>query len=436
MKRRDFLQKGAAASAAFTIIPSQAMGFSGTPPNNRIRLGFIGAGRQGRGLMTNFVRYDDCEVVAVSDVDRLKMDFFEETLLKKIAADSGKTTTLDKVASYRGLLNRADIDAVVIAAPDHWHAQMAVDAAKAKKDIYCEKPLSSSVAEGRAMVAATRKYQAVFQTGSMQRSSFNFRQAVDLIRNGYIGAIKEAYVAIGDPSVPCTLPEMEAPENIDWDAWIGPAPYRGYHMDLACPLEDKRWAKWRDYEPYGGGMITDWGAHHFDIVQWALDQDANGPVRFTPPTDPRAKRGLQFSYANGITVTHRDWIRNDNGRTVRNGIQFLGTQGVIEVSRGFLRTYPDTRLAKKTLSDADTHRVYHSKNHHLDWLNAIRERSKPICDVEVGHRTASVCNIANICYDLQRPLAWNPETETFSSDPGADLLLDRAYRGTWDYRNF
>lgn len=429
MKRRSFIKKSAVASSAFSIVPSHVIGFSGVTPNDKIQLGFIGVGRQGRGLMTNFVNYDNAAVVAVSDIDIKKMAYFTETFQKQLVRKKKASQQLNEIKSYRELLGRKDIDAVVIASPDHWHAQMAVDAAKAGKDIYCEKPLSSSVAEGRAMVDAARKYQRVFQTGSMQRSWERFRHGVELIRNGYIGEIKEIKVAVGAPYKACDLPTQKTPDTIDWDTWIGPAPYRGYHMDLACPLEDKRWGQWRDYKPFGGGMITDWGAHMFDIIQWALDQDHSGPTLFTPPSSP-AESGLTYTYENGIKVTHTKWGDGNNE------IQFIGSEGRLEVSRSYLRTYPNKALADTPLKDSDTQRVYNSENHHEDWLDAIRNRTRPICDVEIGHRTASVCNVANIAYSLQRPLEWNPVREQFVDDPGANLMLDRAYRGQWNYRDF
>ena len=281
-------------------------------------------------------------LLRVSDVDVDKMSLFSEAFSKALAKKKKPSQKLSEMASYRELLSRKEIDAVVIASPDHWHAQMAVDAAKAGKDIYCEKPLSASVAEGRAMVDAARKYQRVFQTGSMQRSWDRFRHGVELIRNGYIGEIKEIKVAIGAPYKSCDLPTQAAPANIDWNAWIGPAPYRGYHEDLACPIGDKRWGMWRDYYPFGGGMVTDWGAHMFDIVQWALDQDHTGPVQFTPTSSP-SESGLVYTYENGIKVTHTKWGENNNE------IQFIGTEGRLEISRGYLKTYPDASLADKPI---------------------------------------------------------------------------------------
>ena len=263
----------------------------------------------------------------------------------------------------------------------------------------------------------------------MQRSWNQFRHAVELIRNGYIGTVQKVYVAIGDPYKSCDLPTQETPSNIDWDSWIGPTQYRGYHKDLACPIGDKRWAQWRDYFPYGGGMITDFGAHMFDIVQWALNKDNSGPINFEPP-NIYSKKGLKFTYQNGISVTHKKWGE------ANNEIQFIGSEGRLEVSRRYLKTYPNKSLAKKPIDKINPKRVYLSDNHHIDWLQSIRKRKKPICDVEVGHRTATVCNITNIAYALQRSLKWDPINEKFINDPGANLMLDRTYRSPWNYRDF
>ena len=429
MKRRTFIKKTAASASVFSIVPSHVLGFSGTSPNDKIQLGFIGLGKQGQGLMRNFLNYDQAVVMAASDVDSEKLTFFEDMMKKQLNKSEKPLHNLMNFTSYRALLERKDIDAVVIATPDHWHAQMVVDAAKMGKDIYCEKPLSSSVAEGRAMVDATRKYERVFQTGSMQRSWDRFRHAVELIRNGYIGDITNVKVAIGEPYKFCDLPSQSMPENIDWNAWIGPAPYRGYHRDLACPLDDKRWGQWRDYKPFGGGMVTDWGAHMFDIVQWALDMDDSGPILFEPPKD-RSDFGLTYTYESGIKVEHTKWGEGNNE------IRFIGTEGRLEVSRSYLKTFPNEDLATTPLKRRDKNRVYKSENHLVDWLNAIRDRSMPICDVEIGHRTASICNIANIAYDLERPLKWDPKSETFENDRSASMLLDRTYRGQWNYKDF
>lgn len=423
--RRDFLKTGAVAATAFMILPRHVLGGNGfLAPSDRINLGYIGTGKQVGGLLRNIAKVPETMVVAACDVDSKK--------LAKFVADATQINaekSSHQVASYldyRELLSRADVDAVVVATPDHWHAMNVIDAAKYGKDIYCEKPLALTIDEGRAMVNAVKKYKRVLQTGSMQRSQYNFRQAAELVRNGYIGEVKEINVSVGEPVKQCDLPSMPIPEYLDWDRWIGPSLYRGYHPILSPPIEDDAWAWWRGYRNFGGGYITDWGAHMFDIVQWALDMDSSGPVSFDPPAEPGATEGLSFTYANGIRVNHRNWGQG-------NAIQFLGSEGKIEVSRGFLNTEP-AELSAHDFKAADK-RLYYSDNHYQDWIDAIKKRSKPVADVEIGHRTASVCNAVNIAYELQQPLKWNPRKEMFDN-PYANMLKGRPYRKGWSYAEF
>ncbi|WP_312185881.1 Gfo/Idh/MocA family oxidoreductase, partial [Sphingobacterium sp.] len=223
MKRREFIAKGIVSSLAFTIVPRVVLGGNGfLAPSDRINLGFIGVGKQSYTLMNGLNRCKEIASLAACDVDSRKLAAFIAATAKKQTELSKAQTDIRSYRHYRELLERKDIDAVVIATPDHWHAQIAVDAAKAGKDIYCEKPLALTIAEGRAMVDATRKYKRVFQTGSMQRSSYNFRQAAELVLNGYIGKIKEINVSVGEPVKQCDLPSMPAPDYLDWDMWVGP----------------------------------------------------------------------------------------------------------------------------------------------------------------------------------------------------------------------
>lgn len=425
MKRKEFIRNSLIGAAGITILPRHVLGGQGfLAPSDRINLGFIGTGKQNRHLLGAISSCPETLVLAASDVDQQKLQNF---ITAAVAENKKKTAaTVDSYAHYRELLERKDIDAVVIASPDHWHAQMAVDAAKAGKDIYCEKPLALTIAEGRAMVNAARKYKRVFQTGSMQRSSKVFRDAANLVSNGYIGAIKEINVSVGKPVIACDLPSMPTPAYLDWNNWIGPSLYRAYHPVLSPPLGDESWAGWRNYRDFGGGYITDWGAHMFDIVQWALGMDDAGPTEFVPPENPVAEEGLYFRYANGIRVNHKNWGTS-------NGIQFVGEGGTIEVTRAFLRSNPAS-IVETVLKSADK-KVYHSENHYQDWVDAIKKRSKPIADVEIGHRTASVCNAVNIAYELQRPLKWNPKKELFD-DAYANRLVSRPYRGKWDFNDF
>ena len=425
MKRRKFIGQTAKGALAFSILPRNVLGGKGhIAPSDRINLGYIGTGKQSYGLVNAINGAKETLVVAACDVDTRKLNHFMG--LARAANEKKVSTEVSAYKHYRELLERKDIDAVVIATPDHWHAQIAIDAAKAGKDIYCEKPLSLTIAEGRAMVNATRKYKRVFQTGSMQRSSFNFRQAAELVANGYIGKIHEINVSVGEPVKQCDLPTEPIPEGLDWNLWIGPSLYRGYNAILAPPLESKDWAWWRGYRGFGGGYITDWGAHMFDIVQWALGMDNSGPIQFIPPQTPGATEGLSFVYANGVVVHHKMWGPG-------NAIQFIGEKGKIEVSRSFLKTEPGA-IAKRELGNEDK-RLYFSNNHYQDWVDAIKKRSRPICDVETGHRSATVCNAVNIAYELQRELKWDPVKESFD-DTYANLMRTRPYRGEWDFTKF
>ncbi len=432
MNRRNFIGKTAVGAAAVTVIPRHVLGGNGfVAANDRVNLGYIGNGKQIYTLLNNIGACKETVAVAASDVFKSKLETFIGTANKN-NANKNIDVKVQGYHYYRELLERSDIDAVVIATPDHWHAQMVADAAKAGKDIYCEKPMALTVAEGRAMVNATRKYDRVFQTGNMQRSWRDFRHAVELVRNGYIGEIKEINVSIGEPIKQCDLPTEEVPAGLDWNEWVGPSLYRGYHKDL-CPTDAHKdpWGWWRGYRDFGGGLITDWGAHMFDIAQWALDMDESGPVQFLPPAEPAQSHGLTMIYENGVRVNHKLWGTKDDN----NGVQFIGTEGKIEVSRSFLRTFPNNKLAKAELKETDK-RVYFSDNHYQDWIDAMKKRSKPISDVETGHRTASVCNVTNIAYEMQRPLLWNPDEEKFVGDDRANMMLDRPYRGKWDYNNF
>lgn len=425
MKRRDFIAKSVLGATAFTILPRHVLGGNGfLSPNDKINIGFIGVGKQSIGLMHNISNVKETHLLAAADVDQTKLAYF---LGEATKANAKKVAhQVQGYEDYRELLDRKDIDAVVIASPDHWHAMHTVDSAKAGKDIYCEKPLALTIGEGRAMVDAVRKYKRVLQTGSMQRSQYNFRQAADLVRNGYIGEIKQVNVSVGGPVKQCDLPSLEAPSHLNWDLWIGPSMYRGYNPILSPPLDSPEWALWRLYKDFGGGYITDWGAHMFDIVQWALDQDHSGPVQFIPPTMPGAVEGCEFIYKNGVRVKHVSWGSF-------NAIQFIGTEGTLEVSREFIRT-SKPELANLKLP-ATAKNVYHSENHYEDWISSIKTRKKPICDVEVGHRTSSVCNAVNIAYELQKTINWDPKKEEFDN-VYANNMRTRAYRGTWDYLNF
>ena len=405
-----------------SIIPSSVLGAQGSvPPSNRISLGFIGTGRQGSFLLRGFMNQPGTEVVAVCDVDSQKLMKAQDSVLAFYAnREPGTRPSLTLFHDFRELLARPDIDAVVTALPDHWHALAAVEAARAGKDIYCEKPLANSIGEARAMVTAARRYQRVFQTGSMQRSDDRFRFACELVRNGYIGELKKVTVNVaGPPEDAYALAPEPVPSNLDWDFWVGPAPWRPYSSVLAPPIEYEGWARWRYFWDFGGGGMTDWGAHHFDIGQWGMGADETGPVEIHPPNGKDVKV-LTYRYANGVVMTREEGV---------NGLMFTGATGEVEVNRGFLRTRP-TSLMRLRLKPNDIH-LYKSNDHFADWLRCIRTRGKPICDVEIGCRSATVCHLGNIAYLLNRSLRWDPQKEQFIGDEAANRLISRPYRAPW-----
>ena len=309
----------------------------------------------------------------------------------------------------------------MIATPDHWHAAQCVLAVRAKKDVYCEKPLTNSIAEGRAIVEAVKKHERVFQTGSQQRSEFGqkFKKAAEYVRNGRIGKIKTVRIGVGAPARACDLKEGRPPAGTDWDMWLGPAAYRGY-SDVLCPKGNhKHFPAFRDYREYAGGQLADMGAHHFDIAQWALGMDESGPAKVEPPEDEKATQGLKFTYASGVVMIHG----------AKSDCVFEGSEGTIIVGRGELRSTP-ANLFETPLGEKDV-RLHPATSHHADWIECIKSRKATICPAETGHRTSSVCQLANIGYWLGRALKWDPAKERFVEDAVADKLLVREARAPW-----
>jgi predicted dehydrogenase len=424
LSRREFISASALVAAGIASMPFVSCN-GNNRFNDKIQLGFIGVGYQSLHLLTQLMKCPETVVVACSDVNSVNMSIFERKAKQLHEEKYGSALKIKTYPDFRDLIARKDIDAVVIATQDHWHAIIAVEAAKAGKDIYCEKPLASTVVEGRAMVNATRKYERVFQTGNMQRSSKEFRHACELVRNGYIGDIKEIRVDVSGPPVMFDIPVEETPKEINWDMWVGPAMYRGYNRIMAPVYKsgDKMFfPRWRRYKPYGGGSITDWGAHHFDIAQWGIGMDKSAPVKYLYPKGPAATSGMKMEYSNGIVMHH-------GKHREKGGILFVGTEGTVQVNRGFLATEPAS-LKELTIKDSDIH-LELSTNHYQNWIDAIISRENPICDVAIGHSTSALCNVVNIAYDLERDLEWDPAQEKFVNDDEANSLLSRPYRGEW-----
>jgi predicted dehydrogenase len=422
--RRQFLASTATAAAAPLLLPSRIWAAdAAAKPNERLTMGFIGVGTQGRHLLNSFLPHANVQVVAVSDVDTTRRDHHKKTAEDFYAAKNDQQFKgCAAYADFRELLQRKDIDTVVIATPDHWHAYPVVMAANAGKDIYCEKPLSLTIHEARAMVNAVRRNKRVFQTGSMQRSSSEFHKACTLVRNGVIGKVHEIYVSVGGPSKFCDLPEEPMEPGLNWDLWLGPAPVRPYNSVLSPRGVHKHFPNWRSYREYSGGGMTDWGAHHFDIAQWGLGMDESGPVEIIPP-DGKEVRRLTYRYANGVVMHH-------GGLTgYPFGVVFVGEQGKVCVDRGKFKTEPE-ELGKQDLAALPV-KLYKSNNHYKDFVDAVRSRQRPICDVEVGCRSVTVCHLGNLAYWHNRRLKWDPAKERFVGDQEANKWLDCEKRSGW-----
>ena len=429
ISRREFLTRATGAAVGALgfpyIVSSSALGKAGSPrriaANNRITMACIGMGNQGTAHMGwrggnvpnlnwvesgGFMGSAEVQMVAVCDVD--------DRWLNQARDIANKYYGNQDCAGYkdfRELLARDDIDAVVTATPSHWNAIINIAAARAGKDIYCEKPMSLTIGEARAMADAVKRYGRVYQMGTQQRSDRNFRFACELVRSGYIGDVKSVTIGVGGPARPCSLPGEPVQDYIDWEMWLGPAPQRPFHPGLLRH-------GWMGYWDYGGGEMTNWGPHHFDIAQWGLGMDDSGPVEVIPP-DGKDFKVLTYRYSNGVIMTR------DNA----NGVLFTGAEGKIEVNRGHLRTWPES-LARQKIKPEEIH-LYESRSHQGNFLECIRTRSKTVCDEEIGCRSITVCHLGNIAYRLGRPLKWDPGKERFVNDDQANRMLKQPMRSPW-----
>ncbi|MFP4058573.1 MAG: Gfo/Idh/MocA family protein [Candidatus Brocadiia bacterium] len=416
VSRRRFLGAAAAGLAAPTFIPPRAFG-----ANERIGLGGIGPGRRGRGLLG----MPGCTLVAVADVHLPRAEAVAKRAKCKAYQD------------YRKLLEQKDVDAVMVATPDHWHALCSIHACQAGKDVYVEKPMTLTILEGRRMVEAARKYRRIVQVGSQQRSMGANRLGCELIRNGRIGAIKKI-IAHNYPSPwEGDLPAQPVPDGLDWDMWCGPTKPVPFHQDLYKPRARPGWISFR---PYSGGEMTGWGSHGLDQVQWALGMDESGPVEvwtegpeFDPPTytEPESRsRGNRMCSKPTVFFRYPGDIVMELGNGPAGGARFVGEKGTITINRGRCASDPP-ELAKEPLEDPDV-RLTVSNNHKGNWVACIKSREKPVADVETGHRSATVCHLGNIARWLSgRKLAWDPEKEQFPDDDEANALIDRDRRKPW-----
>lgn len=420
--RRQFLATTAAVAAPL-IIPASALGRDGaTAPSERITLGAIGTGNRGMSNLAAFKGDPRVQILAVCDVDKAHRD--QAADLAGLGSDAAYN-------DYRELLARDDIDAVSIATPDHWHALNTIHSAAAGKDIFCEKPLSLTIAEGRRMADAVAKHNVVLQTGTWRRSMPMCRRACELVRNGYIGELQtiecgvpEGYAIRGEfkPGYPVE----PVPEGFDYDRWLGPAPEKPY-TPARCHF-NFRWLL-----DYSEGYISDWGAHYYDIAQWGANMDATGPVHIAGTAEfPRGgffdasiKHLIEFEYANGVRL-----IALSTSDNKRYGIKFIGSEGWLHVESNDI-TSSIAGINDVQLKDSDE-RLYASDNHVADFLECVASRKQPAAPMEAGHRTATICHLGHIAATLKRELHWDPATEEFKNDPEANALRDRPMRGNWD----
>jgi predicted dehydrogenase len=422
MKRRSFLKSGGTVAAA-TILPSSVFGENA--PSKQVTFGFVGTGGMGGANIGRVLKLagDGARILGVCDVDRFHCEGAAANVNK---ARGNKDCAM--TGDFRELTRREDIDAIVVSTPDNWHALPAIDAIRHGKDVYVEKPLTLTVREGQVLVSEMRKHQRVGQTGTQQRSDKSFRLAAEIIRNGLLGKIQKIEVLIpaNNKFTGATWEPEAVPEGLDYDMWLGPAPWAPFHRQ-------RTHYQFRFNLDYAGGQTTNWGAHYLDIAQWALGMDESGPVSvegfgvfpqsglFTTPT----RVDFTVRYANGVPMR----VRTRTDGVFDGNIVFHGEDGWLDVSRSKLRASDPAVL--KTEFGADATRLVVSNSHMGNFLDSIRSRKPTVSDLSIGHKTTNICNIGNIAMLLKRKLDWDPVKEEFANDAQANRLLQRPMRGPW-----
>lgn len=434
IERRDFIKQSIATIGATAVASANILG-----ANDRARVGVIGLGRQGRGVMKTFMKNPDAQVVALCDVFQPHIDF---------AIKDAKLEGVETYKDFRKILDRKDIDAVIVASPDHWHALQTVMACQAGKDVYVEKPISVTVDEGRKMVQAARKYNRVVQVGTQQRSGDHYQKAVEIIRGGQLGKItfvrtwnfgNQTPDGIGSP------PDGNPPSGLDWDMWLGPAPMRPFNANRFGVHPD-RWSSFRWFWDYAGGMMTDWGVHHLDIVQMAMQVDAPTAIttmggklvlkdnRETPDTLMVTYEYLSDKNGagknGGFICAYEN--RECNAQVLNGqsyGILFHGTDATLYINREYFEITPEkgrnveAQRVKGTNKQGDAHI--------RDFLDCVKSRQTPASDIEIGHRSTSACLLGNVALRSGRRIVWNAKTEKIEGDAAASKYLSREYRKPW-----
>ncbi|MBP7828006.1 MAG: Gfo/Idh/MocA family oxidoreductase [Verrucomicrobia bacterium] len=427
--RRHFLRTSALLTTALAtpqVLTHRVLAASGAPgANDRIGIGIIGMGRMMGGHLRHLVSLPEARLVAVADVN-----------LPRATAVTEKHGGVP-YQDFRRLLERKDVDAVITATPEHWRSNICIPACQAGKDVYAEKPVSLTIREGRLMVQAARKYNRIFQVGSQQRSMWVDIEACKFLQKGGIGKLTKILYMNYPTPWECALPEQKIPEGLDWDLWCGPTPLVPYNTDLYQPRANPGWLSFR---PYSGGEMTGWGSHGFDMIQYALGMDASGPVeiwvdgpRLNPPTYTAAEnknRGdricsepkVFFKYANGVVLEP-----SADPKPPGFGAIFISDQVNFRLDRGRCESDPEDiaiDLMRQRPRDYDD-------SHVRDWLRCIKTRQLPRADIEIGHRSATICHLGNIARWVGRKLRWDPVREEFIGDAEANKYLDRERRRPW-----
>lgn len=452
--RRRFVKTAVTAAIASaapesvfpTIVPASVL--NGKGPSNRINVGAIGNGRISRGHdLPGVWKHETAQIVAVCDLDKKRLQEAKQLVNEYYGKKTGKPYDgVTGYADYRELLQNKDIDAVIVSTPDHWHAAIGIHAVEAGKDVYLQKPASLTIAEGRALSNAVHRTGRIFQVGSQQRSTPQFRYAAELVRNGRVGQLKTVYVGLpGDPSGN-EESRMPVPRNLNYEQWLGSTPRAYYTEKRVHPQNGYDRPGWLRCEQFGAGMITGWGSHHIDCAHWAMDAEYTGPIEVSGwaefPTkglwDVHGKFQTEAVYADGVKMIV--------STELPNGIKFEGTEGWIFVSRGNETVTASDPVAKlkdaqalaasnpkiitSVIGPSEIH-LYESKNHHGNWLECVKTRQQPIAPIEVAHRSCSACLIHHIAMKLKRRVYWDPTKERFKNDKEANLMLSRKQR--WPY---
>ena len=437
VQRRSFLKSGIIAGTALAapaVVSSRVFGKDA--PSNTLRIGCIGVGRMGSGDMRECLREGlkpsaNARIVAVCDVDRHRAENAKRQAEKQYGEmlPDGPRQEIAIYDDFRDLLSQKDIDGVLVATPDHWHALVSIAAAEAGKDIHVQKPLTYTIDEGKKLIEAVRRNNVILQTGSQQRSDGTFRHACELVRNGRLGKLREIRVTLPPDSGTGRTETMPVPGNLNYDMWLGPTPVEDYTEDRVHPQANMQRPGWLQIEPYCRGMITGWGSHMFDIAQWAHGSDNTGPVEMQAVGE-FPDRGLFNVHTNfQATGRYADGVRLIAQTGDPAGVKFLGDDGWLDVGRGRIDAeHPE--ILKEKLGDGDI-RLYVSRNQKRNFLECMRSRKEPICPVEVGHRSNSICVITHLSMKLGRRLNWDPQAERFVGDDEANALLGCDYRAPW-----